>query len=138
MGMMMYPILAMVTLTLLVWVIAVWQRVQEMKTRKIHPQSIARARDVAQQLQNTQALDNFNNLFQMPVLFYVASILLIVQPSTSLVAPVLGWLYVALRYAHSFIQITHNRVMQRFYVWTASNIVLAALWITTGIQILTR
>lgn len=128
------PILAMVTLTFLVWVIAVRQRIQEMKTRKIPPQSIARSRDVAQQLQNTQALDNFNNLFQMPVLFYVAGILLIVHPASSMLAPVLGWLYVALRYAHSFIQITSNTVMHRFYVWSASNVVLAALWIVIGLQ----
>lgn len=133
---MIYPIFAMVTLTLLVWVIAVRQRIQEMKTRKIPPQSIARARDVAQQLQNTQALDNFNNLFQMPVLFYVAAILLIVHPTNSTQAAALGWLYVALRYAHSFIQITSNTVMHRFYVWTASNVVLAALWFVIGLQTL--
>lgn len=133
---MIYPIFAMVTLTFLVWVIAVRQRIKEMKTRKIPPQSIARARDVAEQLQNTQALDNFNNLFQMPVLFYVAAILLIVHPTHSTLAQSLGWLYVTLRYAHSFIQITHNTVMHRFYVWTASNIVLATLWIVIGVQII--
>ena len=36
----------------------------------------------------------------------------------------LAWLYVALRYAHSAIHCTYNRVMHRFAVFIASMLVL--------------
>jgi hypothetical protein len=55
-----------------------------------------------------QASDNFRNLFEVPVLFYV----------------------------HSFIHLTYNRVMHRFAVYVLSTVVLLVLWAALGIQVL--
>jgi hypothetical protein len=72
---------------------------------------------------------NLMNLLEMPVLFYVACLVLYV---TSRVHPVmlgLGWLYVLLRLIHSFIHVTSNRVIPRLISFAAGNVVLLVIWI---------
>jgi len=44
----------------------------------------------------------------------------------------LAWAYVGLRYIHSFIHITYNRVLHRFAVFVFSSVVLFALWVRLG------
>lgn len=128
------PMLAMVGLTLVVLSVALRNRMREIRARRIPLQSLAKARDVATAFENCQATDNFNNLMQMPVLFYVLCLLLQQQGITELSFVVGAWVYVALRMTHSVIQSTFNRVIQRFYVWVASNAVLFGLWIGTGLH----
>jgi hypothetical protein len=64
----------------------------------------------------------------VPVLFYA---LCAVLPLAQYVSPffVMGaWLYVALRYIHSFIHLTYNRVAHRFAVYALSTVILWVLW----------
>ena len=65
------PMLGLVTLTVVVWAMAVYRRVREIRIRRIPLQSLAQARQVAVAFEDVQAMDNFNNLLQVPVLFYV-------------------------------------------------------------------
>jgi len=128
------PAVALVLLTAIVWVRLYAERIGEMRARKINPQSLATAALANQNLQRGQASDNFRNLCEMPVLFYV---LCAVLASAQYVAPffVLGaWIYVALRCVHSFIHLTYNRVIHRFVVYALSAVVLFVLWGTLGVQ----
>lgn len=122
------PVAALVALTIVVWAIALARRVGEIRARRIHPQSLARAKDTAQALHDSQAMDNFNNLLQVPPLFYVLCLALAQTGESSLFYLAGAWAYVALRALHSAIQVTYNRVMHRFYVWVLGNLVLFALW----------
>jgi hypothetical protein len=83
-----------------------------------------------------RAADNFRNLFELPVLFYLA---IVVAAQTGLVTipvVVLAWLFVVLRVAHSWIQCTYNKVMHRFYVYCAGGTVLWVLWAVLGYGLL--
>jgi hypothetical protein len=122
------PLLTLMALTALVWALALLRRVTEIRTRRIPVQALARAKDTASALQDSQAMDNFNNLLQMPLLFYVLCLVLTQAGETGGVWVGGAWAYVVLRVLHSAVQITYNRVMHRFYVWTLSNLVLFALW----------
>ena len=73
-------------------------------------------------------MDNFNNLLQVPVLFHLCCLAFAQQASVPQAAAILAWVFVALRIGHSLIQLTHNRVLPRFGVWTAGNLVLMGLW----------
>src|SRR5688500_15652836 len=64
------PLLAMVALTLLVWIRLYAVRIPEMRRSRIDPQRLAGSAD-KHLLKDTRASDNFINLFEMPVLFYV-------------------------------------------------------------------
>lgn len=79
---------------------------------------------------------NYMNLLELPVLFYVAGVLLLVSPCTSLTSIYLAWLYVGLRIVHSVIHLTYNKVLHRLAAFAASNAVLVALWMDVGLTIL--
>jgi hypothetical protein len=121
------PLFAMVLLNLLVWLRLYQTRLGEMKRRRIHPQSVASNAQMAT-LEDTRAADNFRNLFELPVLFYAAMLLIIVSRSESVVLLSLAWAFVALRYLHSYIHCTYNRVKDRFSAYLFSGLALWALW----------
>ncbi len=123
-----WPAVAMVALTFVVWLRLYSVRIGEMRRWRIHPQAVATSAQVMAALQDTRAADNFRNLFELPVLFYLA---LVTAASTRQVtALVLGlaWAFVALRVLHSAIHCGYNRVMHRFGVYLAGGAVLWALW----------
>ncbi|MEL0027350.1 MAG: MAPEG family protein [Perlucidibaca sp.] len=130
------PMLALVALTLLVWVLAALRRVREISARRLPLQSLARARDVAMALEDGQVMDNFNNLLQMPVLFYAACLALAQTGNASPALLAVAWIYVLLRVVHSAIQITVNRVRHRFYAWMASGLALLVLWAGFALSLL--
>ena len=69
------------------------------------------------------------NLYEAPILFYVVSIIAYVTGTESTLIIVLAWAYVALRFAHSYVHLTTNRVVNRFRVFATSQLLLLALWI---------
>jgi len=71
---------------------------------------------------------NYMNLLELPVLFYVACIVLYVTAKVDAVALGLAWAFVALRIAHSAVHLTYNRVLHRFRIFALSVFVLLALW----------
>jgi hypothetical protein len=121
------PLFAMVLLNLLVWLRLYQTRLGEMKRRRIHPQSVASNAQMAT-LEDTRAADNFRNLFELPVLFYAAMLLIIVSRSESVVLLALAWAFVVLRYLHSYIHCTYNRVKDRFSAYLFGGLALWALW----------
>jgi hypothetical protein len=129
------PVLAMVLLTAIVARLMYAHRVAEMKTRRISPQSLASARDIAGKLDDTRAADNYRNLFEAPVLFYVAMLTGVVIHGATPWLTALAWVYVALRYAHSIVHCTYNRVMHRFAAFGSSMLVLMVIWGTLAWQI---
>jgi len=131
-----FPALAMVALTIVVWFRMYTSRVAEMKRERIHPQAVATSAQMAARITDSRAADNFRNLFELPVLFYVALLVLAwtghVTPATLLLA----WLFVALRMLHSAIHCTYNRVVHRFYAYLASSVVLWVLWGVIAVDLL--
>jgi len=130
-----WPMLALVLLTAVIWAMAVGRRVREIRRRRLPLQSLARARDVAVAFEDSQVMDNLNNLLQMPVLFYVACLALAQIGAASLPLLGLAWAYVLLRVAHTVIQVTSNRVRHRFYVWMTSCLALFGLWAGLAVQL---
>ena len=69
----------------------------------------------------------FDNQFQLPLLFYVASLVALWLGPT-LLELVLAYAFVATRYVHSAIHITTNNVVRRFAAYTAGLVVLCVFW----------
>ena len=125
---MLAPAFAMVGLTYAVWIRLYVTRIGEMKRRRIHPQSIALSGQAASRLEDTRAADNFRNLFELPVLLYVAVVVAILGGVVTPVSLGLAWAFVLLRIVHSAIHCTYNKVMHRFASYLAGGVVLALLW----------
>jgi len=126
---MLLPVIAMVGLTFAVWLYMYVTRFSEMARKNIDPQALdTHARALALLTESSGPASNLRNLFELPMLFYLAVVLtlvLLIQDSW-LIA--LSWAYVLLRAAHSFIHCTYNKVVHRFTAYAASCAVLFLMW----------
>ncbi len=126
------PMLAMFVLVVLVAATMLSRRIAFYKANRVHPQKTALSAQMAATITDSRAADNFRNLFELPVLFYVA---VITGYATGLTSPLylgLAWAYVAARFAHSFIQCTSNVVMHRFYAFVTGCTMLVLMWLMLG------
>jgi len=131
------PLLALVFLTFLVWIFMYVTRLGEMKRKSINPQTLdTRAHGQALLTDSPAQADNLKNLFELPVLFYVAVLLALVLMIQDQLLVQLAWGYVALRYVHSLVHCTYNRVMHRFIAYAASCLVLMFMWARLAAYIL--
>ena len=122
------PALAMAGLTFAVWWRMYFTRIGQMKRDRIHPQKVATSAQASALLTDSRAADNFRNLFELPVLFYLA---LVVGVQLGLASPLtvgLAWAFVALRVVHSAIHCSYNKVRHRFLAYVSGGLVLVALW----------
>lgn len=126
------PAVAMVALTLVVLAEMFRRRVAQMKRDRIHPQAVATSAQSSALYTDVAPADNYRNLFEMPVLFYLA---LVTAALTEQVTPLvlsLAWGYVGARVLHSVIHCTYNKVMDRFRAFVLSVFVLLVLWAVLG------
>jgi hypothetical protein len=72
---------------------------------------------------------NFNNLMQVPALFYVAALTIIVAGKPDMAQVGLAWSFVGFRLAHSIVHIAINYVPLRFALYASSCIILAVIWV---------
>ena len=119
------PLLAMVSLTLVVWLRMYAVRIPEMRRSRIDPQRLAGSAD-KHLLKDTRASDNFTNLFEVPVLFYVLVLATIGAGVFDGALHGLAWAFVALRGLHSLVQCRYNRVMHRFTAYALSTLTVFA------------
>jgi len=122
------PCAAMVGLTAVVWVKLYADRLAEMRARGVAPQELSTVRAAGGRLERTQAADNFRNLFEVPVLFYLLCVVLALNGGSTPGFIAAAWGYVALRALHSLIHVTYNRVVHRFLVYVASTLLLFGMW----------
>ena len=130
------PAVAMAALTFVVWLRMYVSRIGQMKRERIHPQSVATSAQATARLTDSRAADNFRNLFELPVPFYLAIVVAAQAGLVTTTVLALAWLFVALRVAHSWIQCTYNKVMHRFYVYCAGGFALWLLWGVLGYRLL--
>ena len=130
------PAVAMVVLTVVVTFRMFFERVRQMRAERIPFREIPSGSQMAARFADTRAADNYRNLFEAPVLFYLALVVAAVTGNATAMVIGLAWAYVAIRYLHSYIHCTYNRVRHRLYAFLASNLVLWALWIILAISLL--
>lgn len=125
---------SLVALTFVVGIRMFYVRVAEMRTRRIHPQSVALSAQRAQKLEDSRASDNYNHLFELPVVFYVLCLAAIATGHVPAWLPPLAWLFVALRVIHSAIQCSYNKVMLRFGVFLTGFFLLGTMWVAYAVS----
>ena len=79
--------------------------------------------------------DNYNHLFEQPILFYAIGLSLALLGDGSTVSLALAWSYVALRVVHSLWQALVNRIPVRFALFALSSLVLFALLARAAVQV---
>lgn len=132
------PGLAMVALTFAVLGAMFKRRVTQMKRDRIHPQRVSTSQEAAALYTDVAPADNYRNLFEMPVLFYLALVVAALTDQVSTTVVGLAWAYVAARALHSIIHCTYNKVMHRFRAFVLSAFVLLSLWCVLGYGLVAR
>ncbi len=112
------------------------RRIGALKAGKIHPQAVALSSQISALLPDSRASDNFRNLFETPVLFYVAILTIYSAHIGSAAYIWLAWIYVASRYLHSWIQCGRNKVMSRFKAFVLSCTTLVVIWLLIAYDLL--
>ena len=125
---MLAPVLALIVLSLVVWIWMYATRIPAMQSAKIDPQSAAHpgSLDVLPSSARRVA-DNYNHLMEQPTIFYALAFVIVLSGHTDTLNVPLAWAYVGLRVVHTLIQCTVNIVNLRFLVFALSTIVLMAM-----------
>lgn len=110
-------------------------RVAAVRRGDVHPRDIA-LRQPNWPKQETQIANAYHNQLELPVLFYVLTILAIITRHADLLFVVLAWVFVILRLAHAYIHLTSNHVGRRFAAFAASVVVLLVMWVIFILQIM--
>ena len=121
--------LAMVVLVSIVGLRLLYCRVTELRRKRVHPQATAQSAQMAALTEDSRAADNFRNLFELPVLFYALVAVAMAAGRTPDWLVTGCWAFVGLRYLHSLIHCTYNRVFHRLPVFLAGFVLLLLLWV---------
>ena len=78
----------------------------------------------------------FGNQFELPVLFYVLTILAIMTKHADLLFVLLAWVFVALRVLQALIHVTSNDVRFRGGFYGVGAIVLLVMWLIFIVKIM--
>ncbi len=78
---------------------------------------------------------NYNHLLEQPTVFYAVALVLAMMGANHPFNVALAWAYVALRMAHSLVQVTSNRIVFRFGLFAFSTLVLIALTLHAGMAV---
>jgi hypothetical protein len=122
------PVLALIVLSLVVFVWMYATRIPAMQKARINPQDARFPGSLDSLPDGTrQVANNYNHLMEQPTIFYAMVFYLYLTGQGDQVYIWLAWAYVVLRVVHTLIQCTVNRVPLRFTVFTLSTLVLMAM-----------
>src|SRR5581483_1566101 len=71
----------------------------------------------------------YQSQLELPVLFYLVSVLALFTGRASLLLVVLAWLFVVSRLLHALIHVSTNNVPRRFFVFLAGAILVSLMWL---------
>jgi hypothetical protein len=122
------------TFALLFWLAPL--RASDFSSGRTRPQDVA-LREPNWSQRSMQVAYSYSNQFELPVLFYVLTILAWVTRHADLIFVVLAWVFVIFRYLQTYVHVTSNQVRLRGAFFGVSALVLAIMWIIYIVEILT-
>ena len=128
------PVLTLAFWTFIIFAIMAPARFYFLRMK--HPQTAAHTKNLKGLLPpwTERVADNYNHLFEQPVVFYVITLSIAVLNNIEPLMIQLAWAYVALRVLHSIVQITFNFVPLRFTLFVASWLILGYMIACTILQ----
>ena len=123
------PMGALVGLTALVWLAMVVVRNTAVMRGRISPKQYVHYSGSAFDERIERPARAFNNLFQVPMLFYVACLLMLVTRRVDVAQVGLAWVFVSMRVVHAGVYIGWNHLPSRFATWVAGCITLGVIWV---------
>ncbi len=79
--------------------------------------------------QAVKVANAYHNQLQLPLLYYLLVVLVMVVAPATPGMILLSWLFVASRILHALIHVTTNNITRRFFVFTAGLTILMLMWL---------
>ena len=127
------PVLVLICWTLFMWLWMYATRIPAMQKARINPSKMQEKSEMDVLPKEVRRIaDNYNHLHEQPVVFYALIFMAVLLGAETMLMVYAAWLYVALRIAHSLIQALWNFIPARFFVFSASSLVL---FVIAGINV---
>lgn len=129
------PLFVQVALTFALMFWMAFSRARALKRKQTRMADIALGQSTwpphVQQISNCYA-----SQFQLPILYYVLTILVIIAHHADFVFAAMAWVFVLTRLVHAFIHTGTNYVPHRFNAFALGAIILLAMWVVFAVRIL--
>jgi hypothetical protein len=132
-----YPMFAMFGLTAVVLVLLFRSRVRAIREKDVTQGYFKIYQGGVEPEYAAKRSRHFSNLFEAPTLFYAVCLAAMVTQQADRTLEVLAWLYVASRFAHSFIHLGRNEIVPRLSAYFTSWGVMTAMWIHLVVRVAT-
>jgi hypothetical protein len=129
------PLFVMVLLTFAVGFTLAARRVSELSGRNVRPQDVDLGQPNWPRL-TMQFGNAFKNQFELPVLFYVLTILSIITKNADFLFVVLAWMFVLTRIVHAYIHVTSNNLRFRGPWFGLGAVMLFIMWLIFIVRIM--
>ena len=126
---MLYPMILMVLLTFIVGLITMKHRIDNVRSGAVSLKYFKLMEGEKVPAIITKTTRCFNNMFEVPVLFYAGCILYISLGVDSQVGLVFAWIFVLMRYLQAYVHLTYNHLIHRMLSLWIVFFSLIVLWI---------
>jgi hypothetical protein len=130
-----YPVLAQVFLTFVVYIFLGVRRYQAITSRRTRPRDIALNGDAWPDAEKKVA-NNLRNQYEAPVVFYVLCGVATSLGFTPFGMTILAWIFVASRVVHAVVHTGNNVLGLRAFVFAVGLTVLVIMWIVIVLRLL--
>ena len=129
------PLFVLALMTLVIGTLLAAARTPPLLSGEIRPEDIS----LRQPNWPKRALQygySFQNQFELPVLFYVLTILAIISKHADVLFVVMAWIFVLTRLAHAYVHCTSNNLRARGGLFGIGALVLALMWLIFIVRIM--
>jgi len=130
------PLFVEVLLTFGLYFWMAWLRTRALRSRDVRMADIA-LREPNWPPRVLQIGNSAHNQLEIPMLFYVLTILSIMTRHADIIFVVLAWVFVLSRLAHAYVHTTSNDIRQRGPLFGLGLMVLLIMWVIFIVRILT-
>lgn len=123
-----YPLFAMALLTLIVALCMLKLRIKSVRSGELSVSYFQTNEGDEEPDALKKTTQHYDNLFEMPILFYVIVIVIFITDRVDVIQLVLAWSYFIFRVAHAYIHIGYNNVIHRKNAFLLSTFVLYSMW----------
>lgn len=131
-----WPAAALVALTFLMLGAILVARVSAARRGEVRPKDFALGESERVPASVKLVNRNYMSLLELPILFYVLIILLMVTNTASDLQLMLAWAFVILRVVHSLVHVTVNHIFIRLIAFAGSVSVLIVMWILFCVRLM--
>lgn len=129
------PLFVQIVLTFVLWFWMAYHRTTALRTGVVKPSDVA-LREPNWPPRALQIANAAHNQLEIPILFYVLTILAVITRKADLVFVVLSWIFVVSRLGHAYIHVTSNRIAARGPAFGLGLLILLIMWIIFIVRIL--